>query len=307
MKDVYENPLIVLEAGEDGGAAIETAKLVSGQHARMTLATVVEPLPDLAQLVMPAPLVEWYRAYVAQQEEHLQECIQRAQPEPGPGCSWQHVVLRGTAHAAVLRQVHDGGHDLVVKVARAVEAGTAAPPDRKLLRKAPCAVLFARTVRNLRNIAVAVAPLTPGDPPEETASTMAFNTQLILQAQRLCAHAGARLHVIQAWNIPLESWMRGQARDGEMEGYFAQVASAIEAEFKALLERCNFSVPVETHFHRGTPEEVIPIVLEDEDIDLLVMGTVARTGLAGHVLGNTAETLLNSHRASMLVCKPGQA
>ena len=42
----------------------------------------------------------------------------------------------------------------------------------------------------------------------------------------------------------------------------------------------------------------------DHNTDLLVVGTVARSGVAGRIIGNTAEAVLNQLPCSMLVVKP---
>jgi nucleotide-binding universal stress UspA family protein len=42
----------------------------------------------------------------------------------------------------------------------------------------------------------------------------------------------------------------------------------------------------------------------DKDIDILVMGTVARTGIAGFIIGNTAENILQTVTCSLLARKP---
>ena len=38
--------------------------------------------------------------------------------------------------------------------------------------------------------------------------------------------------------------------------------------------------------------------------DVIVMGTVARTGVPGFIMGNTAETILNQIDCSVLAIKP---
>lgn len=38
--------------------------------------------------------------------------------------------------------------------------------------------------------------------------------------------------------------------------------------------------------------------------DILVMGTIARTGIPGFMIGNTAEDILNSVDCSVLTVKP---
>jgi nucleotide-binding universal stress UspA family protein len=55
---------------------------------------------------------------------------------------------------------------------------------------------------------------------------------------------------------------------------------------------------------KGHPEEVIPQFVVSEGIDLVVMGTVARTGIAGLLIGNTAERLLQRLITSVLAVKP---
>jgi Universal stress protein family len=47
-----------------------------------------------------------------------------------------------------------------------------------------------------------------------------------------------------------------------------------------------------------------PPFVVSQGIDLLVMGTVARTGLAGFIVGNTAERLLQRLVCSALWVKP---
>ena len=49
---------------------------------------------------------------------------------------------------------------------------------------------------------------------------------------------------------------------------------------------------------------MIPKHLEDNKIDILVMGTVARTGIQSFVIGNTAENVLQKVTCSLLALKP---
>ena len=48
----------------------------------------------------------------------------------------------------------------------------------------------------------------------------------------------------------------------------------------------------------------IPALAKQIDADLVVMGTVVRTGVAGFIMGNTAETILNQSNCSVLAIKP---
>jgi nucleotide-binding universal stress UspA family protein len=55
---------------------------------------------------------------------------------------------------------------------------------------------------------------------------------------------------------------------------------------------------------RGEPGEVIPEFVVSEGIDVLVMGTVARGGIPGMLIGNTAERVLRTLPCSVLTVKP---
>jgi len=44
--------------------------------------------------------------------------------------------------------------------------------------------------------------------------------------------------------------------------------------------------------------------VENKNIDILVMGTVARTGIPGFVIGNTAENIVQKLSCSLMALKP---
>jgi universal stress protein E len=58
------------------------------------------------------------------------------------------------------------------------------------------------------------------------------------------------------------------------------------------------------HLVKGRASKEIPILARKIEADLVVMGTVARTGIPGFIMGNTAETILNQIECSVLAIKP---
>jgi nucleotide-binding universal stress UspA family protein len=58
------------------------------------------------------------------------------------------------------------------------------------------------------------------------------------------------------------------------------------------------------HLIKGEPGSEIPKLVAKVEADLVVMGTVARTGIAGFFIGNTAEKILHSVDSSVLTVKP---
>lgn len=55
---------------------------------------------------------------------------------------------------------------------------------------------------------------------------------------------------------------------------------------------------------KGRPALTLIRRVEEEKIDTIVMGTVARVGIAGFFIGNTAETILGRVSCSVLAVKP---
>ena len=60
------------------------------------------------------------------------------------------------------------------------------------------------------------------------------------------------------------------------------------------------------HFLKGDAPIVIPEFALLEGVDLVVMGTVGRSGAAGMLIGNTAERILGSIECSVIAVKPNR-
>jgi nucleotide-binding universal stress UspA family protein len=60
----------------------------------------------------------------------------------------------------------------------------------------------------------------------------------------------------------------------------------------------------QVHLPMGSGQREIPALVKELKIDLVVMGTVSRTGIPGFIIGNTAETILDQLQCSVLVIKP---
>jgi len=67
-------------------------------------------------------------------------------------------------------------------------------------------------------------------------------------------------------------------------------------------EAAEFLKP-KTHLVKAARRE-IPVLAQQLEVDLVVMGTVARTGIPGLIMGNTAEASSSSSIARWLAIKP---
>jgi nucleotide-binding universal stress UspA family protein len=55
---------------------------------------------------------------------------------------------------------------------------------------------------------------------------------------------------------------------------------------------------------KGEAGRVIPELAAKKEADLIVMGTLSRSGVAGFLIGNTAEKILHKVDCSVLTIKP---
>ncbi|MAB41738.1 MAG: hypothetical protein CMK77_05585 [Pseudomonadales bacterium] len=54
----------------------------------------------------------------------------------------------------------------------------------------------------------------------------------------------------------------------------------------------------------GDPEEALPGFVEEQKIDLLIMGAVSRSRLESALIGHTAERLIDATPCDLLIIKP---
>ncbi len=206
----------------------------------------------------------------------------------------------------IIQQVLTGGHDLLVKEADTLEHGRGFKAlDMTLLRKCPCPVWLSRPIsRSRQEIKVAVAI----DPDSHEPAGEALSLRLLRLSRSLADSCSGELHIVSCWNYEFEGYLLSNpwARMDEQDiaKAVSEARTGHAAGLEELLDKAEISGPQRIHHLRGQPEKVIPRFIEENEIDILVMGTVARTGIAGLVIGNTAENILQELGCSLLALKP---
>jgi universal stress protein E len=127
-------------------------------------------------------------------------------------------------------------------------------------------------------------------------------------ASSMVERYGGELHVGHSWEP------YGDAPESALLNFtpavgFDQLRDETEAASRLvrneLLASGSFSdAPWQTHLRHGPAEQVVPELVSEYQIDLLVMGTVARSGLDGVLIGNTAERVLDDVRCSVMAVQP---
>jgi nucleotide-binding universal stress UspA family protein len=163
---------------------------------------------------------------------------------------------------------------------------------------------------------LAAVDVDDGYPPQELETRGALNRQVLELATALALAESAELHIVNVWEVVGESMMRGSAflsTPEETVNNWVEQAKQHHAEsLDDLIREVSASVGADaleyldqkTHLVKGSARDEIPALAERLDADLIVMGTVARTGVLGFIMGNTAETILNRIDCSVLALKP---
>lgn len=122
----------------------------------------------------------------------------------------------------------------------------------------------------------------------------------------LAAKYGATVHAlyvvdVEATNLALGTEQVERVRRGELDEMPEVKAKADEATGYVADVAAEHGVAVEEHVRAGSPARAIRTFVEDNDVDLVVMGSHGRSGLSRVVLGSVAEKVLRRTRLPVLV------
>jgi universal stress protein E len=223
-------------------------------------------------------------------ENRLAELVATARQE---GVKADCQVVSGKSWLELIRQVLRKRHDLVLVGTRqksAIEGFFLGSTGIKLLRKCPCAVWVTQPRVKQESDSILVAhDLRPvGDLAMELGCSMAR----LQNAQLHVLHAAESLEFDYMFPARVSAERKQDSLDEAEKHIQSQLAGA------------DLRLAAKLHFTSEPPDVAIMNCVERYAIDLLVMGTVSRTGIAGFITGNTAERLLPWVPCSLLAVKP---
>lgn len=230
-------------------------------------------------------------------ENDLAKVVQQAKER---GIEAESKVMFGRAWEELIRQVLRGEHDLLIAGTRnrgGAERLLFGSTGMKLLRKCPCPVWITRPDPVPEDLNILVA----SDLSEVSvdALSIAVSTAQI---------TGAKLHVVHAFECTDEqSERRVGTSDEETLANHNKLREEAKAELNQQLSQTDYrtlTYGAQVHVTDGPADVVLLEAIEQYGIDLLVMGTVARSGIPGLLIGNTAERLLTQVPCSVLAIKP---
>ncbi|MGD8231606.1 universal stress protein [Vibrio sp. TRT 1302] len=134
-----------------------------------------------------------------------------------------------------------------------------------------------------------------------------FNTKLVAMAVEFCASLGAKLTLCHVWKFDSEGFLKDWSGYSDIE--IALLAQKMRDERLSRLNTllspyAEGETEVHTLLLEGETREIFPQYIADNSIDLVVMGSMSRSGISGFVLGNTAEEMINQLNCSVITLKP---
>jgi nucleotide-binding universal stress UspA family protein len=297
----FKKILVASSFGERAMNTLELAlRLAGNTGGTLTVAHVVPPLPE--EVPPDAGGLDQVREIMMQAAEEMLQRLVAKLPESDVLVETR--VLSGSPAMELVREVLKSGHDLVMtgsggkKRAAPWFLGTV---EMRLLRMCPCPVWVVKADgrKELKRI------LVPVDPTGSDGKDQELNHTTIQLGAALAELSGANLHVLHAWPGLREHLLKSRLRSSALDAYMSALSSQAQKALYDLLKPYGEAVsPSNRHFLKGGPETVVPDFVRDNRIDLVVMGTVARTGIPGFLMGNTAEKILGRIESSILAVKP---
>jgi len=304
----FKNILYLNEPTVDQASAVARAvSLAENNQAELTIVDVIPPsISSPSEVIANAQRVDVESDHRKMLETLVHPFSQRMQIRI--------AVLMGKIYLEAIRAVLKNGYDLLIKPAEnpTWRNRLFGSDDLHLLRKCPCPVWLMKPPEksNYNSIMAAVDfDLFVPQPAEHD-----LNREILGLATSLAFSDFASLHIAHAWEALAERKLvsRGGVASEGLTNYVATEQARHSNELYTLVEKLRGWIGKEAydflsprvHLPEGPAKKVIAPLAVQLQTDLVVMGTVARTGIAGLIIGNTAEAILDQLTCSVLAIKP---
>jgi len=312
----FKKIICVVTSDSSSGDTLKRAvALANNSQAQLTVVKVIEKIPSNIRIPDSTLSPEKIQACII--AEHRRELTELIAPWRND-TEIQTKVLIGIPFLEVIREVLRNDHDLVIK---AVESdgrlkSVIGSNDMHLLRKCPCLVWLVKpgAPTSYRRILAAVDVDDYADP-EELNVRRLLTDKVIDMASSLALSEFAELHIAHAWEAIGETDLRSgfiKISEQDTAAYIDKVKQQHSVSLNKIMDEINIKLGrssfeylnPQSHLLKGQPHKEIPALADKIEADIVVMGTVARTGISGFFMGNTAETILNRIDCSVLAVKP---
>ena len=296
----FKNILLVVNSQIENPAALTCAfSLAKNNSAKLKIINVVKETSSY-QPILPesAKNINLHDLLVKEKREHAERLLGSFQKE---GVETSIKILTGTPFLEIIREVIRKEHDLVIVTPEGKSEfkdmlfGTT---TMHLMRKCPCPVWTIKPSSDVPFPRILAAVDTGLNEVE----SISLNTKILKMSASLAEMHKSELHIVHVWDFLIRSVMIPKQTTDEMA---EQVRTMRTSWFKELLGKHVPDLPEnQAHLIKGEAGVQIPKFAHEKDIDLIIMGTLSRTGIPGLFIGNTAEKILYRVNCSVLAVKP---
>lgn len=284
--------------GTDFSAQAELAvnasiALAIQQSARLSLLHVIDERVMQYQDVLPLSPGEMEEMLRQETGRKLKTMLDEQELED---LSYEVHVIFGKPHEEIANYCKDNDGELVVVGQR----------SEKLLKQLLLGSTAERMLRHSRVPTLLVAPdasltwdsiLAPVDFSQASRASLEHAIQLADETK-------AELHVLHVSEDTPFASLAGLLPLNETDSIRDTYESKVREDYEAFLASVDFKgVPYQKEFRRGAASTEIKLVAESTKADVIVMGSVGRTGVRGMLIGNTAERVARTLQCSLLTIK----
>ena len=219
------------------------------------------------------------------------------------------TVVKGKGYSVTSEQAwHESKHQTIIKVQQAENCAMVikqhipdnplkklllTPEDWKLLRYCPCPVLLTKTAEPWdKGVVLAAVDVGNCDPEH-----MELHSSIVKYGFRAASLAHAQFHVVSAHPAPMLAAVdAAYPIDTQYEATYRAACTVFQEKFEIDDSRL--------HVEEGPADVIIPRIAKKLNAAVTVIGTVARTGFSGALIGNTAEVVIDKLESDILVLKP---
>lgn len=299
----FQNILVAVDTRFDKHPALEWAiRLAEHNQAKLKIVEVLPEFSWIQRRVMPD--AEDMRKRLTDDSQNNLESL--AEPARGRGVDVTTRVFVGKTSEQIMDEVTRSNHDLVVRVTKGAHSqatGVFGTTSMRLLRNCGCAVWLVRPDAPVRfNRVLAAIDPVPKDVAHES-----MNKKVMELGISTAEYEDGELHVVHAWQLFATTKVKARLGPGEFEAIErkaeAEVVTALD-DFLAPFGMTHSSDGVHLVRDEVKAASAITGLAKQLDVGIIILGTVARSGVAGAMIGNTAEHVLDHAECSVLAIKP---
>lgn len=298
---LFKNILVATDTRLEKHPIVDEAAVLARQSGGSLM--LVDVVPAFSWAVRIAlPNHEQVRDLMVREKQEQLEML--AEPIRKDGIHVETQVLIGRTSVELIRQVLRGNHDLVLRVAKGKDSqrkGFFGATGTHLLRDCPCPVwLVAPAESHLYKHVMACVDTLGDEPVDDELNDKVYESALLVSQ-----YHESKLSVVQAWTVFGEEFLMTRTRQDNFVQFLNDVRERFTKLFDTFLQRHGTNVHAKNmHMLKGNANYILPAFVDEQRVDLVVMGTVARRGAAGWVMGNSAEQILDRVECSVLALKP---